>query len=142
MFIDLSNCEFTHTLDNNDHTDCNDDCEQNHIRAHPDILYLKKERYVIIQTALEPFEDNNPNSRYRVENIVAQRLRLEQSWRIVPIDALVAPAFVIPESLNQKDVSVVDHVLIKEKKHWSDLFLQFDHLQCIITGITHHYITS
>lgn len=131
MFLDLTNCEFNHIHDDQEAGDNNrnvdEDAEANDIRAHPDILYLKKERYVIIQTALEPFEDNIPNTRYRVENMIAQRLRMEQSWRIVPLDALVAPAFVIPETMNKDDVSVVDHVLIREKKQWSDLFLQFDH---------------
>ena len=58
--------------------------------------------------------------------MIAERLRLEQSWRIVPLDALVGPAFVVPESHNKNDVSVIDHVLIKEKKQWSGLFLEFD----------------
>ena len=54
---------------------------------------------------------------------MAQRLRLEQSWRIVPLEALVAPAFVLPESIDQNDASVIEHVLIKKKSEWSEIFL-------------------
>ena len=122
MFLDLTQCDF----DDSVAALGGDDTGIDDVRAHPDILYLKNEKYVIIQTALEPFEDNVPNPRYRVGNMIAQRLRLKQRWRIIPLAALVGPAFVIPESLSQTDTSIVEHVLIKEKREWSDLFLQFE----------------
>ena len=122
MFLDLEGCTFSDEEESNNDNP-NVTAQQQLLRTHPDIRYLKKERYVVIQTALESFEDRECNARYRVDNPLCERLRLEQSWRIVPLDSIVAPAFVVPECTDQTTQSTIEHVLIKDKLEWSEIFL-------------------
>ena len=110
MFIDLS------------YSDFNDDHNENHVANHPDIQYLKKDKYVVIQTSLEDFEDNARSDRYRREDKLASRIRLEQAWRIVPITSIRFPIFVIPEDESQKNKDTIDHFVIQDKLEWSELF--------------------
>ena len=115
MFIDLTECDFV-VPSSTQHG--NDD-----LLNHPDIQYLRKDKYVVIQTALEDFEDLEPNQRYRVDEKIARRIRLEQSWRIVPLQSIVGPTFVIPEAVEQNAPAVVDHVMVLPKSRWPDEFL-------------------
>ena len=115
MFIDLTECDFV---------DPGSTQHGNHdLWNHPDIQYLRKDKYVVIQTALEDFEDLEPNQRYRVEERIARQIRLEQSWRIVPLQSIVGPTFVIPEAVEQNGHAVVDHVMILPKSRWHEEFL-------------------
>ena len=64
MFIDLTECDFVDpSLTQHGNHD---------LLNHPDIQYLRKDKYVVIQTALEDFEDLEPNQRYRVEQRIAR----------------------------------------------------------------------
>ena len=93
------------------------------MRNHPDLQYLKKEMYVVIQTSLEDFEDLETNHRYRSKDEMSRRIRLEQSWRIVPVTSITAPVFVIPEDETQMNMSTIDHFWVREKLEWPGLFL-------------------
>lgn len=114
MFIDLRNSEFDDNMGHQVDDDMSDD---------PDLQYLKKDLYVLIQSCLEEYEDVEENSRYRRRDINCKRLRLEQSWRIVPCEAIRDPIFVIPEEVTQKDASVIDHYVINSKSDWRKFFL-------------------
>ena len=120
MFLDLRSSEFEVNRDQQ-HEEANR--PRISMRNHPDLQYLKKEMYVVIQTSLEDFEDLETNHRYRSKDELSRRIRLEQSWRIVPVTSITAPVFVIPEDETQMNMSTIDHFWVREKLEWPGLFL-------------------
>ena len=114
MFLDFQNSTF-----------CNDNNVGNGNRMidHTDLQYIKKDLYVLIQSCLEDYEDVEVNSRYRCSNSLCTRVRLEQSWRIVPLDSIREPAFVIPEDSTQLSTATIDHFAISPKDGWQETFL-------------------
>ena len=95
----------------------------NRMIDHTDLQYLKKDLYVLIQSCLEDYEDVEVNSRYRCSNSLCTRVRLEQSWRTVPLDSIREPAFVIPEDSMQLSTATIDHFAILPKDGWQETFL-------------------
>ena len=120
MFVDLRTCTFINDIHQNDDIEETEDP----IRNHPDFEYLKNEMYVLIQSCLEDFEDNAPNSRFRKDGPISKRVRLESTWRIIPVEAIAGPAFVIPEDITQKQRTTVEHFIVNPKQSWSDKFLK------------------
>ena len=96
------------------------------VASNEQIELLQPSKYVIVQSALSPVEDVAINGPYRIEDCNAKRFRLEKKWRILPIESIVCPIYVIQEHPSQCNDCVNEYVVINDKTTWYDSFLHKD----------------
>ena len=114
-FIDLTETQFRRSH--------YDEMLGNVIQSH-DVELLRPMKYVIIQSALSADEDNKESGVYCISETNSKRFRLENKWRILPVESIIGPLTVIQDSVSQMDIGNVEYTVVNDKSTWYDGFLK------------------
>ena len=119
MFLDLSKSTF-------DDSDIEID-QNNRQNDRNEIHYLNQDKFVLLQSALFDEEDNDQNDVYRIEDKLIKRIRLEDTWRLLPIETISHPIHVMMENTKQvSDENSKEYFVLKDNAKWSNMFLNID----------------
>ena len=127
MFLDLSDCDIIHTEDASEN-EREMDMPVDMMPDVPTIHYLNREKFAVIQSAKSTAEargnDNCPLTDQHFQSTIGSWIQLEDKYRIVPLDTLDGPAYVV-DSVPFSDDEDKDNtaLLVSPMTDWPTLLL-------------------
>ena len=131
MFIDLTECDIINMEDPLEEDNNDRELPEGIMPDVPLIHYLNKEKFAVIQSAKSIAEtrgnENSPLTDEHFQSTIGSWIQLENKYRIVPLDTLDGPAYVV-DSVPFGDDEEKDGtaLLVSPMSEWSRLLLHND----------------
>ena len=125
LFLDLSEAEI---MTEEEHSTF---CEEMNLNARGTQLhnsnpypYLDKSQWVLIQSAIDGVEEESGRHPYKPTMKMCHRFKLEENYRLVPIEAISDVAFCFMSDLSEQEDDLTG-VCLKPQDEWSDAFRNY-----------------